>query len=544
MKRRSLLAVCLTLATATQAQLNIQSGASFFIDLGATVSVIGNVTSQSNITGSGTLQMKGTAAQSIDLGGNTIPNLQIDNASNVSMSSDATIGSNLDFVNGKLLLATASMTLADAAGISGYSSSSYLVTGGSGQVIKDNLGSTAFTFPVGFDINTYNPVTITQNGTAENLGIRCLEKVLNAGTSGTPFVKEVVDASWVLTESTAGENDLSISSSWTETDELTGFKRTKTGLSHYDGSTWDMTSANTGAAAGSGPYTITRNNITTVGAFAVGTRPVLSPLLVAPKVFLQGAYNASTGLMTDKLRSSGLIPTTEPYTGMTSFTHSGSGGGETIPSSVLAGTGTGSDIVDWVFLELRDAGTSAVLATRAALLQRDGQIVDVDGTNTKTPYVNFAGQLPGNYYISVRHRNHLGVRSASVAALDKTTATAYDFTTAQTQAYQNSSITTNSAMANNGAVYMMWAGNANQDKYVRYTSQAFPFVGSDAASIVQNFLNGDLNATLSTYNSGDVNMDGKTRATSQAFPFIPSDKAFILSSVLVGDINASRREHN
>jgi hypothetical protein len=248
--------------------------------------------------------------------------------------------------------------------------------------------------------------------------------------------------------------------------------------------------------------------------------------------------------MTDKLRSAGLIPTTEPYTGMTSFTHSGSGGGETIPSSVLTGTGTGADIVDWVFLELRDGGTSAVLATRAALLQRDGQIVDVDGTNTKTPYVNFAGQLPGNYYISVRHRNHLGVRSASVAALDKTTATAYDFTTAQTQAYQNSSITTNSAMANNGAVYMMWAGNANQDKYVRYTSQAFPFVGSDAASIVQNFLNGDLNATLSTYNSGDVNMDGKTRATSQAFPFIPSDKAFILSSVLVGDINASRREHN
>lgn len=544
MKRRSLLAVCLTLATATQAQLNIQSGASFFIDLGATVSVMGNVTSQSNITGAGTLQMKGTAAQSIDMGGNTIPNLQIDNANNVNMSSDATIGSNLDFVNGKLLLATASMTLADAAGISGYSSSSYLVTGGSGQLIKDNLGSTAFTFPVGFDINTYNPVTITQNGTAENLGIRCLQNVLNAGTSGTAFVKEVVDASWVLTESTPGENDLSVSSSWAGTDELTGFNRNKTGLSHYDGSTWDMTSANTGAASGSGPYTITRNNITTVGAFAVGTRPVLSPLLVAPKVFLQGAYNASTGLMTDKLRSAGLIPTTEPYTGMTSFTHSGSGGGETIPSSVLTGTGTGADIVDWVFLELRDGGTSAVLATRAALLQRDGQIVDVDGTNTKTPYVNFAGQLPGNYYISVRHRNHLGIRSASVAALDKTTATAYDFTTAQTQAYQNSSITTNSAMANNGAVYMMWAGNANQDKYVRYTSQAFPFVASDAAFIVQNFLNGDLNATLSTYNSGDVNMDGKTRATSQAFPFIPSDKAFILSSVLVGDINASRREHN
>ncbi|HEU4610073.1 MAG TPA: hypothetical protein VFS31_18260, partial [Chitinophagaceae bacterium] len=275
-----------------------------------------------------------------------------------------------------------------------------------------------------------------------------------------------------------------------------------------------------------------------------GTRPVLSPLLVAPKVFLQGAYNASTGLMTDKLRSSGLIPTTEPYTGMTSFTHSGSGGGETIPSSVLTGTGTGADIVDWVFLELRDGGTSAVLATRAALLQRDGQIVDVDGTNTKTPYVNFAGQLPGNYYISVRHRNHLGIRSASVAALDKTTATAYDFTMAQTQAYQNSSITTNSAMANNGAVYMMWAGNANQDKYVRVTSQAFPSVPSDGSYILGALLGGNSNNSLSTYSTGDVNMDGKTRATSQAFPSIPSDISFILSTVLQGNSGASRKEHN
>lgn len=544
MKRRSLLAVCLTLATAIQAQLNIQSGASFFIDLGATVSVMGNVTSQSNITGAGTLQMKGTAAQSIDMGGNTIPNLQIDNANNVSLSSDATIGSNLDFVNGKLLLDAASITLADAAGVSGYSSSSYLVTGGSGQVIKNNLGSTAFTYPVGFDVNTYNPITITQNGTAENLGVRCLQNVLNAGTSGTAFVKEVVDASWVLTESTPGENDLSVSSSWTGSDELTGFNRNKTGLSHYDGSTWDMVSANTGAATGSGPYTISRNNITAVGTFAVGTRPVLSPLLVAPKVFLQGAYNAGTGLMTDKLRSSGLIPTTEPYTGMTSFTHSGSGGGETIPSSVLTGTGTGSDIVDWVFLELRDGSTSAVLATRAALLQRDGQIVDVDGTNTKTPYVNFAGQLPGYYYLSVRHRNHLGIRTATVAALDKTTATAYDFTTAQSQAYQNSSITSNSAMANTGAVYMMWAGNANQDKYVRVTSQAFPSVPSDASYILGTLLGGNSNNSLSTYSTGDVNMDGKTRATSQAFPSIPSDRSFILSTVLQGNSSASRREHN
>ncbi|MBK7297475.1 MAG: hypothetical protein IPI91_12960 [Flavobacteriales bacterium] len=95
------------------------------------------------------------------------------------------------------------------------------------------------------------------------------------------------------------------------------------------------------------------------------------------KVFLDGPYNSSTQLMNDGLRTNGLIPTTQPYSqlGYTVL------GALTTTSAVLAVSGNNA-IVDWVLVELR--GTSspyAVVETRAGLLQRDGDIVAVNGTS-------------------------------------------------------------------------------------------------------------------------------------------------------------------
>ena len=62
------------------------------------------------------------------------------------------------------------------------------------------------------------------------------------------------------------------------------------------------------------------------------------------------------------------------------------------------------------------------LATRAALLQRDGDVVDVDGVSSVQVAV-----ADGNYYVAVRHRNHLGVMTANPVALSGGTAL-IDFT--------------------------------------------------------------------------------------------------------------------
>ena len=182
-------------------------------------------------------------------------------------------------------------------------------------------------------------------------------------------------------------------------------------------------------------------------------------LKVSLKVYLQGAYNTTTGLMNDNLRSLGLIPVTEPYTGMTNFTHVGGGGGESVSSTAFATTGTpANDIVDWVFVQLHNGTTGAVIATKSALIQRDGDIVSYNsGSCVLSDYVSFGGFPAGNYYVSVRHRNHLGVRTASTMALSNTSVASYNFTTSLSQAFAGS--VSNDAMATiSGSVYAMWGG--------------------------------------------------------------------------------------
>ena len=77
-----------------------------------------------------------------------------------------------------------------------------------------------------------------------------------------------------------------------------------------------------------------------------------SYLKVAARVFLGGAYDSGTGLMSDALRSSSFVPTTQPYSSLGyTFTGALSTSG-TIAPGILSYTGNNA-IVDWVVLELR-----------------------------------------------------------------------------------------------------------------------------------------------------------------------------------------------
>ena len=134
------------------------------------------------------------------------------------------------------------------------------------------------------------------------------------------------------------------------------------------------------------------------------------------KAFLQGPFDASIGMMHDSLRSLTYIPTSEPYTdlesgGMNPFVHT-LAGGEFVDPAVFTITGDNA-IVDWVFLELRSAeNPEEVIATRSALIQRDGDVVDVDG---ERPVYFVAPE--GNYHVAIRHRNHLGTMNEEAITL-------------------------------------------------------------------------------------------------------------------------------
>ncbi|MCF6279769.1 MAG: hypothetical protein L3J14_05415 [Flavobacteriaceae bacterium] len=127
--------------------------------------------------------------------------------------------------------------------------------------------------------------------------------------------------------------------------------------------------------------------------------------------YFQGAYiNPVLGeeiWMRDNLRVASLIPTTSPYADAL-----------TCDASIFTPTGANA-IVDWVWIELRDKNDNTnILISQSALLQRDGDVVAVDGTSP----ISFA-LSDDDYFVSVSHRNHLGIVSANTVALSASTAT-------------------------------------------------------------------------------------------------------------------------
>lgn len=138
---------------------------------------------------------------------------------------------------------------------------------------------------------------------------------------------------------------------------------------------------------------------------------------------LEGPFDPTTSLMKDNLRSDGFIPLAEPYTSL-GYTHIG-GGGETTVPSVLNTTGPNA-IVDWIFIELRAASDSTTaVATRSALLQADGDIVDLDG-DSNVDFTN-TGIGMGNYWIVLRHRTHIDAMSATPILIEGFCPGLYDF---------------------------------------------------------------------------------------------------------------------
>ena len=139
------------------------------------------------------------------------------------------------------------------------------------------------------------------------------------------------------------------------------------------------------------------------------------------KVYLQGPYSGG-GAMTTTLNTNNLIPLNS------------NAAYSTLTYGYTASTVTSipnSDIVDWVLVELRTGTASGTkVATRAGFLKSDGTIVDTNGISP----LQFAGLGEGNYYVVVRHRNHLAIMSASAIPLSSSSAL-YDFSTAQLQAY-------------------------------------------------------------------------------------------------------------
>lgn len=277
-----------------------------------------------------------------------------------------------------------------------------------------------------------------------------------------------------------------------------------------------------------GPTGLTVDNLFTAEhTFILG-----ATITVNVTALLQGALPPTTKTtpMSVALNTNGLIPTTQPYSD-TTFNHATVAGTEdTVTAAGISGKST---VVDWILVELRDANVDTVLAGRAAFITSSGQVVDLDGTTT----VNMGMPTNGTqYYVAVRHRNHLGVRSASAIAPSSTNGITYDFTTAQAQAYQDPNITTNAAMAAVGSVFAMWAGNAhvsNIQNKIQYTG-----LNSDEGQLRTILGLSTLGTSQAIYSTGDFNLDGKVSYTG-----LNSDEGLLRTVIGLSTLGTAILEH-
>ena len=395
----------------------------------------------------------------------------------------------------------------------------------------------AFIFPIG-DNGNYSPAGVSASALANPTDAAYFQadpstavtSNLKGGShgalpTGAPFSTASFDAATLTAVSAKEYWDIDgttaalISLTWdaySDITTLTASTLANLTIAGWDGTEWvnipstvDVTSILGGASA------LAAGSITTDAAIAPNTYTAytfgdeLKEIYVFPKVFLEGPYDAATDVMTTHLSTNGATSylatsaLTQPYN-VAPWSYAGT---ETVAASFFT---THTDIVDWVLIELRDkTDNSSIVYRRAALLKSDGSIVDTNGTTG----ILCDGLTADDYYISIRHRNHLGVMGAATVYLDENPlANDIDFTTTATTLYG-----TGAAEEVEAGVQALHMGNANYtDNIIRFTG-----ANNDKATIgikVNSTVN--INNQVLGYNYEDIDLDGVT-----AFTGAGNDKA-------------------
>nr|MCU0346225.1 hypothetical protein [Saprospiraceae bacterium] len=145
-----------------------------------------------------------------------------------------------------------------------------------------------------------------------------------------------------------------------------------------------------------------------------------------------------------------------------------------------------NNVVDWIFVELRTgtSGATTVVASKSGLLKNDGTVINPDGT----PF-SFSGVAAGNYFVAIKHRNHVGFMTDGTVALP--TASLLNLTDGSVTLYEPNHAALNEIAP---GVFAMWTGDANVDTTID---------GGDVT--LARSLSGSI---VDEYHQADVNLDG------------------------------------
>ena len=209
----------------------------------------------------------------------------------------------------------------------------------------------------------------------------------------------------------------------------------------------------------------------------------LNAVVAQLKIILEGAYNEDNLLMNNDLYNNGKLPAIQPYHSFP-WNFEKSATNSSLPNTV----------VDWVMVEVRDANdVNTILERQAALLLEDGTIVD--NNNRYNGVAFYTLNENQDYYITVRHRNHLDVISANAITLPNENP--YDFSSSLSQAMGADGM---AEMAN--GKYAMYAGDTDGNGVVSVADFNIYASKMGAVGVYENAdINLDQHVTISDFNA-------------------------------------------
>ncbi len=195
--------------------------------------------------------------------------------------------------------------------------------------------------------------------------------------------------------------------------------------------------------------------------FVLGTCP---SVLVTAIGLLESNYSGF-GMSTD-LQQNGLLPNRSPYADA-----------KLLPLPI--NSPVYQDIVDWVWIELRDdQNPSIVVAGASGLLRSNGEIVDGDGLSSLAIYAP-----PAFYHVSLHHRNHLPIMSEDSIALSASSLPTVDFSSIALYG-------TNPAKILNFS-NLLYGGDANGDRAVNAADRSMTWNDRNQLGYLDTDLNLD-----------------------------------------------------
>ncbi|RYD51163.1 MAG: T9SS type A sorting domain-containing protein [Sphingobacteriales bacterium] len=269
--------------------LELQTGASLKVSGTGTLNLYGSLTGNGTFNAdAATVNLAGTFPQSVPVMA-AVGTLSVNGGSVKTLSGNIRVNTALNFTNGMVDVGSNTLTLAPAATVTGASAASYIRTSAAGGRLRQGVSSTPVVFPVGN--TTYNPVILTNSGTADMFAVGVRNEVLLNGTTGIqvdPLNAQVVNRTWDVEEQTPGGSNVTMKLQWNAGETNTPlFDYNHVQVAHYTGGSYKLDSAYANPSLapaalgypGAGPYTATRSGILSFSPFTVTSSSISSTML-------------------------------------------------------------------------------------------------------------------------------------------------------------------------------------------------------------------------------------------------------------------------